>query len=93
VPLIDLGDELLGFGLERTVGREFAAGGSRRLNEYKSSKPFGMAAQQIVDRANPIEDALRIVEPLDADGDANIGGQRETTSNRVTALAYGRLLG
>ena len=93
MPGIDLLSELHGFRLQSAVGIELAARRRGGLDEDELAAPFRLARQQIVDRADAIEDALGVVEALDADGDTRVCGQREPLPHGVPAFAHRSLIG
>src|SRR4051794_20694743 len=77
VLLVDLSRQGFGLLLQLPVIRELAAGWSRHLDECEIPLPLGMLGEQRVDRLHAIENAFRVVEPLDADTDAHFLGQTE----------------
>ena len=75
VPLVDFVGEPYRFGLQRMVRIELAARRRGGLDEDELALLFRPTDQEVVDGADAVENALGIVEPFDADRDADIVGQ------------------
>ena len=86
---IDVACELGGLGLQRAVGRRLGPRRRGDLHEDKPVFPFRVAGQERFDSAQPIEDALGVVEALDADREPHVVAKPETPANRRPALRHG----
>ena len=56
------------------------------LDEGEAADPFRMQLQQRVDGAQPLDDALGVVEPLDADAEQHVVAQGRALAHRGAAL-------
>jgi hypothetical protein len=62
------------------------------LHEREASTQLGLALEQALDGLQPLLDALRVVEPIDADAQQRRLGQAEGAKHRRTALRRRRQL-
>ena len=83
-PLGDAGDSLL----ERLVLLEQAARRCRDLHEDEAADPFRALLEQPLEGVQALEDALGVVEPVDAEGEAGAGGKRQPLEDLAPALRH-----
>src|SRR5262245_7640887 len=69
---VDLRCEWVGFPLQGAVSAELATSWRGRLNEHQSLLPRRLPREQIVDSPHPVQNAFRVVEALDPDGNVHI---------------------
>ena len=79
--------------LEAVVLLELAARGRGHLHEHEPSDPGRVLLEQAFDRIEPLDDALGVVEPVHADGEARIRRQAEPRNDALPAFGHGRPCG
>ena len=60
------------------------------LHEHEPADPFRMLLEQPLHRVQPLEDALGVVEAVDADGEAGVGRQLQPLEHAAPALGHRR---
>src|SRR5262249_34464659 len=93
VPLVDLADEGFDLLLQMAIGGELAAGRRRDLQEYEAPLPFRVTRQQGIDRPQPVENSLGVIEPLDADAESHRIAQAQPRAHRGAAFRHRLLAG
>ena len=86
MPGIDFVSEPLRLSLQRAVCIELAASRRSSLDEYEPSLPRRQPRQQVIDGPHPVQNALRVVEALDPDGDPYFWRQRKLLPDGVPAV-------
>ena len=72
--------------LEAAVFLERAARRRGHLHEDEAADPLGMLLEQALDRVEPLEDALGVVEAVDADGQRGVRRQAQPLAHARAAL-------
>ena len=72
VPRVDGIDQFRSLVLQAAVGRKLVPGRCRDLKKGEATFPFRPAGQKLVDGSQPIENALGIVKPFDADAQSHV---------------------
>src|SRR5262245_28322584 len=93
VARVDLGGKLSRLVLEVPIGRKPAACRCGVLKEGEAATPLRMAAEKSVHGTHAVEDALGIVEPLDADAQSHLLVQTEAGTHGDTAFRNRLLFG
>jgi hypothetical protein len=91
-PIDRLGHRL-GLCLGLAIGWQAAARRGGDLQETETADPLRMVLDQTLHRAEPVGDALGVVEALDAHGKQRIGVQLIVTAHHRSAIGHGRLAG
>ena len=71
---------------------DLGAAGSGDLDEGERADPFRLQLQKPFDGEEPLENALRIIQPFDADTDAMRVGDAVDCADVGPALGFGRQL-
>ena len=67
IALVDIFRAAFAFAVQPLIIRQRAAAWCRDLQERDFADPFGVPVEQFAQRAEPVDDALGVVEPLHAD--------------------------
>ncbi len=88
--LVDAQRQALDALLEVLVFLQRAARGRGHLHEDKAADPLGVLLQQPLDRIESLEDALGVVEAVDADGQRRVRLQAQALAHDAARLGHRR---
>src|SRR4051794_30465311 len=86
MPGVDVVRKSLRLLLQSAIAGQLAACGRSHLEQRKAAGPLRVLGEKRVDRLHAVDDALRIVEPLDPDRQPNIWRQSDPLPHNDAAI-------